>query len=104
MNIQRNVKLNTRFKWAVSRSIKTINYSERFLKQRVEQTLMTKGFPFPIISIAMEEIVYEKDDEEKWQTLVVEGERAQRRYRKYTGYDYERRMKQALFGKGFSRN
>ena len=75
--------------------------SERFLKQRVEQTLMTKGFPFPIISIAMEEIVYEKDDEEEWQTLVVEGERAQRRYRKYTGYDYERRMKQALFGKGF---
>lgn len=76
--------------------------SEQNLKQKLEQYLMTKGFSFDIIAIAIEEIEYEKNDSDEWQALLIQGEKAKRRYKNYTGYEYKQRMKQALFRKGFS--
>nr|WP_249308785.1 recombination regulator RecX [Lederbergia citrea] len=76
--------------------------SERFLKQKIEQALMIKGFPFSVISIAMEEIEYEKEDDDEWQAMLVQGEKAHRRYKSFSGYEYKQKMKQALFRKGFA--
>jgi len=77
--------------------------SERMLKQKVEYTLSTKGFPADTVSKAMEEIEYEKAEDEEWETIVLEALKMKRRYSgKYTGYEYEQRMKQALFRKGFT--
>lgn len=76
--------------------------SERMLKQKVEYHLASRGFPFDLISVALEEIEYEKCDQEEWETLLIEGEKAHRRYKKYSGYEYKERMQRALFRRGFS--
>ncbi|MBS4220149.1 recombination regulator RecX [Bacillus sp. FJAT-49711] len=78
------------------------NLSETFLKQKIEQFLLTKGFPFNIISIAIDEIDYEKDDDDEWNALQIQGEKAHRRYKKFTGFEYKQKMKQALYRKGFA--
>lgn len=76
--------------------------SERSLKQKIQQHLMTKGFPSNIISIAMEEIEFEKEDDTEWEALLVQGEKAHRRYKSLSGYEYKQKMKQVLFRKGFA--
>jgi regulatory protein len=78
------------------------NLSERALLQKLEQTLIRKGFTRSVISAAIAEISLEKDDEEEWNSLCNQAEKAQRRYKNYSGYEYKQRMKQALFQKGFS--
>jgi len=82
-------------------AVQNAKLSERLLKQKIEQALLLKGFPFHVISIAMEDIDYEKEEDEEWQALVVQGEKAKRRYRSLSGFEYEQKMKQALFRKGF---
>ncbi len=76
--------------------------SERMLKQKLEYTLSTKGFPPEIIQAAMGGIDYEIDEEFEWEILKKEAEKMKRRYNKYTGYEYRQRMQQALFRKGYS--
>ncbi|MBS4197635.1 recombination regulator RecX [Lederbergia citri] len=76
--------------------------SERFLKQKIEQFLLTKGFPFNIISIAIDEIEYEKNDDDELNALEIQAEKAHRRYKNLTGFEYEQKMKQALYRKGFA--
>jgi len=78
------------------------NLSETFLKQKIEQFLLTKGFPFNIISIAIDEIDYEKDDDDEWNALQIQGEKVHRRYKNFTGFEYKQKMKQALYRKGFA--
>ncbi|MBP1916513.1 regulatory protein [Lederbergia galactosidilyticus] len=75
--------------------------SEKILKQKLENFLQTKGFSFAIISVAIEEIDFEKDEDEEWQTLLKHGEKAQRKYQHLDGFEYRQKMKQALFRKGF---
>ncbi|MBS4209132.1 recombination regulator RecX [Bacillus sp. FJAT-50079] len=81
---------------------KNSSLAERIVKQKIEQFLLTKGFPFHIISIAMEEVEYEKDDDEEWKAMLIQGEKAHRRFHNFSGYEYEQKMKQSLFRKGFS--
>ncbi|KUP09693.1 hypothetical protein Q73_02100 [Bacillus coahuilensis m2-6] len=72
-------------------------------KQKVEQSLTRKGYPYSVISIVHEEVSYEGEENEAWEALVHQGQKLHQRYStKYTGYEYEQRMKQALFRKGFS--
>lgn len=71
------------------------------MKRKIEQTLIRKGFPGSIIEEAMRDAVIEKDEEAEWESLVLQGEKAHRRYSKYTGYEYAYKMKGALYRKGF---
>ncbi|MCJ8009148.1 recombination regulator RecX [Lederbergia wuyishanensis] len=75
--------------------------SEIFLKQKIEQFLLTKGFPFGIIWVALEEIEYEKDEDDEYGALQIQAEKAHRKYNNLTGFEYEQKMKQTLFRKGF---
>lgn len=75
--------------------------SERQTKQKIEQTLQRKGFSWDVIQIAMEEAVIEKDTDEEWGALEHHGMKAHRKYCKLEGWEYEQKMKQALFRKGF---
>lgn len=77
------------------------NISERALKQKLEQTLLRKGFSMNVIAEALQNASMEKDRDEEWDSLCHQAEKAHRRLQKYTGYEYEQRMKQALFRKGF---
>lgn len=81
---------------------KNIKDSERILKQKAEQMLLRKGYPFAIIHIAMNEAEMDKDVDEEMEAIHYQGEKAQRKFSKYTGFEYEQKMKQALYRKGFS--
>lgn len=76
--------------------------SERFLKQKIEQFLLTKGFTYSIITIALEEIEYEKEVDDEWHALVAQAAKVQRKYHHLSGFEYEQKMKQALYRKGFT--
>ena len=75
--------------------------SERQTKQKIEQTLQRKGYSWDVIQIAMEEASIEKDTDEEWGALEHHGMKAHRKYDKLDGWEYEQKMKQALFRKGF---
>lgn len=77
-------------------------HSELMLRQKLERTLSTKGFPSDVIQNAMEAIDYEKDEMHEWEALWSEAMKMKRRYKKYTGFEYRQRMQQALFRKGFT--
>lgn len=76
--------------------------SERILKQKAEQLLIRKGFPLDIISLAQEEVEEIHDENEVMEALRFQGEKAHRKYEKYSGFEYEQKMKQTLYRKGFS--
>ncbi|WP_409253167.1 recombination regulator RecX [Bacillus sp. SCS-153A] len=72
-------------------------------KQKIEQNLARKGYPFNIINLAWEETDNEKSDDEKLEAVLVHAKKAHNRLKsKFTGYDYEMKMKQNLYRKGFS--
>ena len=78
------------------------NISERALKQKLDQVLARKGFSRDAITAALDETVIEKDTEEEWDSLVFQAEKIKRRYRGLEPFEYQHKMKQALFRKGFS--
>ncbi len=80
---------------------KTNKISSVQLKQKIEQYLMRKGFPFDIISSVLEEVQYEQDESEEWNALVKHAEKAQRKYQNEDPYQYRLKMKQFLYRKGF---
>ncbi|MBM7693609.1 regulatory protein [Peribacillus deserti] len=78
------------------------NSSEREVKQKTEMALMRKGFSSDIIQEAVKGISFEKDTDDEWDAILVQGMKAHRRYQKFSGYEYRQKMKQALYRKGFS--
>lgn len=72
------------------------------LKQKIEQHLIRKGFPYDIISKVLDEVQYEQDESEEWTALVKHAEKAQRKYQNEDPYQYKVKMKQFLYRKGFS--
>jgi regulatory protein len=76
-------------------------YSKVQMKQKIEQALMRKGYPSTIIQLVMEKENWGKTEDEEWESLQYHGLKAHRRYQKFSGYEYEMKMKQALYRKGF---
>ncbi|WP_324611560.1 recombination regulator RecX [Bacillus massiliglaciei] len=75
--------------------------SERALEQKINQTLARKGFSSQVIQEVLMEVSLEKEQDEQWEALCYQAEKASRRYSGYEGFEYEQKMKQALFRKGF---
>ncbi|MGD6966127.1 recombination regulator RecX [Rossellomorea vietnamensis] len=72
-------------------------------KQKIEQNLARKGYPFSIINLAWQETDNEKSEDEKLEAVLVHARKAHNRlHSKFTGYDYVNKMKQNLYRKGFS--
>lgn len=71
-------------------------------KQHIEQLLQRKGFSRSV----MEEVLAEYDElqgeDQEWEALEYHARKAHRRYEAYDGREYEQKMKQALYRKGFS--
>lgn len=42
-----------------------------------------------------------QDDQQEWESLIMYGNKAHKRYSKYTGFEYTQKMKSALYRKGF---
>ena len=75
--------------------------SYKIAKQKVEQTLARKGYPSAIIK-EVKLSLDETDEEDDLAALRVHGEKAQRKFSAYTGYEFKQKMKQFLYRKGFS--
>lgn len=75
--------------------------SQKIMKQKMEQLLFRKGYSSEISQLATEQIAETNEDEE-FESLRYQAEKLERKYSKYTGYEYEQKMKQALYRKGFS--
>ncbi|MFE8700576.1 recombination regulator RecX [Cytobacillus sp. FJAT-54145] len=76
--------------------------SERILKQKLEQLLLRKGHPHQVISLALEEVAFEKEEDEEMAALRHQAEKAHRKFSNFTGFEYNQKMKQTLYRKGFS--
>ena len=72
------------------------------LKRKIEQTLLRKGFSSYIIEEVFQNIEFSQDDDQEWESICKHGDKAHRRLSKYSGYEYEQRMKSALYRKGFA--
>lgn len=76
--------------------------SQRETVQKVKQYLMQKGFDREIIEAAIEAIDTEKDEDEEYEALVIQGEKAWKRYaRKAEGYELKQKTKAYLYNKGY---
>ncbi|WP_445613557.1 recombination regulator RecX [Geobacillus sp. YF-1] len=75
--------------------------SARAFSERVRQQLGRKGFPHEVIAAVLEEGSGQTDEQE-WEALVVQAEKAHRRYAQHPRPLYEQKMRQALYRKGFS--
>jgi regulatory protein len=76
--------------------------SIRILKQKLENLLIRKGYSFEIANVAVSDIHIDKHVEAELEALRIQAEKAQKKYGKYTGFEYDQKMKQFLFRKGFS--
>lgn len=76
--------------------------SQRIQKQKLEQLLLRKGYPFEVINIAVNETDANKEDDAEMQAIRYQGEKALRKYSSFSGFEFEQKLKQALFRKGFS--
>ncbi|WML49829.1 recombination regulator RecX [Neobacillus sp. PS3-34] len=85
-------------------SKKNTKESKRMAEQKLESMLMRKGYPFDVIQIAVKENKEVDDEQEndEFNAIRFQGEKLQRKYSKYNGFEYKQKMKQALFRKGFS--
>ena len=72
------------------------------VKQKIQESLMRKGYSFTIVSEVLDQIELEREDDD-WQQLVeAQGEKIWRKYvAKVTGRELHMKVKQALYQKGF---
>jgi len=74
----------------------------RQIKQKVQDTLQRKGYNFSIITQALSTFELEKNEEEWIDIIATQGDKIWRKHSaKYKGKDLRRRMKTALYQKGF---
>lgn len=86
---------------ATKQARRKMNKSNAETKQSIYQTLAGKGFSRDVIESALNRADLNKSEEDEWRILVTQAERAHRKYKAYEGWEYERRMKQFLYRKGF---
>lgn len=72
------------------------------MKQKLEEMLVRKGYTRDVIGICVEELKDDQDDEQQQEALVYHGNKYHEKYKKYDGWTYGNKMKQALYRKGFS--
>ncbi|MFJ7724926.1 recombination regulator RecX [Neobacillus sp. NPDC097160] len=81
---------------------KNAKESIKVLKQKLENVLLRKGYSFEVISIAMNETEVSKEADEEMDAIRYQGEKAHRKFSQFDGFEYQQKMKQALYRKGFS--
>lgn len=72
------------------------------VKQKIQDMLMRKGYSFGITNEVLEQMTFERAEDE-WTTMVeTQGEKIWKKYAsKYTSYELHMKVKQALYQKGF---
>lgn len=77
------------------------NKSHKEQINKVRQHLFTKGYSGDVIDLVMSSLEIEKDEDDEWERLVVEGERLWRRHQRLDASKKKQKMRQSLFQKGY---
>lgn len=77
-------------------------YGPHFIKQKISQHLMTKGFNRSVIDKAIANIKLVEDSEGENPILVKEVEKLYRKHHRLMGYEKKTKVVQSLMRKGFS--
>lgn len=79
------------------------NHSKTFTikKQKVQQTLMTKGFSSDVAKAIMSELALEKDVDKEADLIMTEGDKFWRKNARYDAYQRKQKTMQGLMRKGF---
>lgn len=77
------------------------NNSFKMAKQKMEQTLTRKGYSSAVIK-EVKLSLEGNDEEDELSALRVHGQKAERKFAAYSGYEFRQKMKQFLYRKGFS--
>lgn len=75
--------------------------SSRLLKQKLENLLVRKGYKTDIIQLAFQETDFERQTEKELAFIRIHGEKAHRKFSGLSGFEYQQKMKQTLYRKGF---
>jgi regulatory protein len=81
---------------------KNTKESGKVLKQKLGNLLLRKGYSFEVITIAVNETFVNNEDDVDMGAIRFQGEKANRKFIQYSGYEFNQKMKQTLFRKGFS--
>lgn len=77
--------------------------SHQAFTTRLTDRLQRRGFSRTIIAEAMERVRFMDGQEDEWEAIVYQGEKVVRRYKgKYEKWEFEQRVKRALYQRGFS--
>ncbi len=76
--------------------------SLKIQKQKLEQLLLRKGYPFEIIQIAVQETGGSSETDEEMEAIRYQGEKAVRKFSNLSEFEFRQKMKQTLYRKGFS--
>ena len=76
--------------------------SQKILLQKLEQTLVRKGYTSAIIQEVKRMPEVMEMDSDELETIRIHGEKARRKFAKATGYEFTQKMKQFLYRKGFA--
>lgn len=76
--------------------------SQKELFQKMRQKLMQHGFTGELIQPVLDAVEFDDDEELQNDAQRTQGIKAYKKFKKYSGYEYTRRMKQYLFQHGFS--
>lgn len=77
--------------------------SSHFQKiQKIRQYLMSKGFDGDLISLTLEKLALEKDEEEEESLVEIEGDKLWRKNQRFDAKKRKQKVTQSLFQKGFS--
>ena len=81
---------------------KNKNDSSKIMKQKLDQLLIRKGFSRATIKTAIMEMEMDKTENEEFAAIRKHAEKAHHKYSGLPTFEYEQKMKQALYRKGFS--
>lgn len=80
---------------------KSSRRSSRQTRQQISQHLMQKGYSSDVINEVLPNLEFEKEEDEEWDALVLQGEKAWRRYGKFDNRERVQKTKSNLYQKGF---
>ncbi len=81
---------------------KNTKESSKALKQKLESLLVRKGYPFDVINLAVSEAAQDGKTEDQFEAIRYQGEKLCRKYSHLNGFEFDQKMKQALYRKGFT--
>lgn len=88
--------------YATKKSNATSKKSSAQVKNNIIQTLHQKGFSSEVITEALNEIDMKKDNSMEWDALIYQGEKAMRKNAAFQGWEFNQKVKQYLYRRGFS--